>query len=294
MQIPQPLRTTWGIYKNLINGFTTVVNHGDPLVVSTPPIHVIQENNILHSVGFEKNWIWKLNNPWARKLPFVVHVGEGTDKKAKKEIDQLIRWNLFKRKLVGVHGVAMTAKQAERFEALIWCPESNYFMLGKTTDIPAIRKATQILFGTDSALTAGWNAWDHFRRARLISQVEDQELFEMLTTNAARCWNLPLSGSLHPGMKAELVFARINGSPSWDTFFAINPADILFILQEGKIRLFDQELEPAIQRNFKIPVDNFSKIRIGKSEKFVFGNLPGLLSKIRNYYPKFEPSWEAL
>src|SRR5580658_8232205 len=28
LKIPQPLRTQWGIYKNLLNGFTTVVNHG--------------------------------------------------------------------------------------------------------------------------------------------------------------------------------------------------------------------------------------------------------------------------
>src|ERR1700744_6413118 len=31
LKIPKSLRAEWGIYKNLINGVTTVVNHGDRL-----------------------------------------------------------------------------------------------------------------------------------------------------------------------------------------------------------------------------------------------------------------------
>ena len=294
MQVPQPLRTSWGIYKNLINGFTTVVNHGIPLPVSSTPIRVIQENNILHSVGFEKYWFWKLNNPWARNLPFVVHIGEGTDKMAKKEIDRLIHWNLFGRKLFGVHGVAMTSGQASKFEGLIWCPASNFFMLGQTAEISKIRDSTRILFGTDSTLTAGWNAWDHFRMARMAMQVKDQDLFDMLTVNPATSWNLSHKGILDPGMKADLVIARIFAGPSWDSFFAINPCDILLVLQEGKIRLFDQELQPDLDRDFNLPLGKYSKVKVGKSEKFISGDLPALLAKIRNYHPGFEPSWEMI
>ena len=293
MQVPQTLRTSWGIYKNLINGFTTVVNHGDPLVITTSPILVIQENNILHSVGFEKNWIWKLNNPLARKYPFVVHIGEGTDKKAESEINQLIHWNLLKRKLVGVHGVAMNANQAAKFEALIWCPESNFFMLGKTADIRSIIKNTRILFGTDSTLTAGWNAWEHFRRARIISKVNDNELFDMLTLNAANTWNLRHAGTLQPAMKANIVIARTRNSQSWDSFYAINPVDILLVIQEGKIRLFDCDLEAALGSRIETLPDEYSKIRIGNSEKFVWGDLPGLINKIRDHHPKFESGWET-
>jgi cytosine/adenosine deaminase-related metal-dependent hydrolase len=292
-QIPQALRTCWGIYKNLINGFTTVVNHGDPLVISDSPILVVQENNILHSVGFERNWIWKLNNPFAQKLPYVVHVGEGTDKKSEKEIDKLITWNLFKRKLVGIHGVAMTASQAEKFEALVWCPASNLFMLNKTANIPVISKWTRILFGTDSTLTAGWNAWDHFRRARLATQILDQELFDTLTINAANVWNLPGSGTLLPGMKADLVIARTNAKPSWDSFFALNPKDIMLVMQEGKVRLYDRDLEADMKSNSKLHSDKFSEIRVGNSAKLVSGNLPGLLSKIRTYNPAIEAFWES-
>ncbi len=104
LKVPQHARTQAGIYKNLLNGFTTVVNHGEKLMIENCPINVIQNNHCLHSIRFEKNWRIKLNNIFSEHRPFVIHVGEGTDRAAHKEIDQLIKWNLFKRKLIGVHG----------------------------------------------------------------------------------------------------------------------------------------------------------------------------------------------
>jgi len=55
LNIPQALRTQWGIYKNLINGFTTVVNHGEKLFVERELITVLQDITNLHSPAFEKN-----------------------------------------------------------------------------------------------------------------------------------------------------------------------------------------------------------------------------------------------
>ncbi|HMH20221.1 MAG TPA: hypothetical protein VK563_00525, partial [Puia sp.] len=135
LKIPLHLRTRWGLYKNLLNGFTTVVNHGEKLMTGDEPVTVFQDYHCLHSVGFEKNWKWLLNRPSGRGLPFVVHVGEGTDKAAGREIDRLVHWNLFKRPLIGVHGVAMNEAQAAFFKALVWCPASNYFLLGQTAPV---------------------------------------------------------------------------------------------------------------------------------------------------------------
>ena len=67
LKIPQHLRTAWGLYKNLLNGITTVVNHGPRLKIADPFITVIQDNYSLHSVQFEKYWELKLNNVFAKK-----------------------------------------------------------------------------------------------------------------------------------------------------------------------------------------------------------------------------------
>src|SRR6266700_2059917 len=74
LRVPQQLRTRWGLYKNLLNGFTTVVNHGEKLETGKELISVLQDCNNLHSVGFEKNWRWKLNRPRRSSGPFVLHV----------------------------------------------------------------------------------------------------------------------------------------------------------------------------------------------------------------------------
>ncbi|MEQ1676943.1 MAG: hypothetical protein ABL876_09595, partial [Chitinophagaceae bacterium] len=105
-QIPQALRVQWGLYKNLINGFTTVVNHGERLDTDDTLVNVFQDHYQLHSPAFEKNWSLKLNHPLRNKKPFVMHIGEGTDDAAHKEIGKVIKANLFKRKIVAVHGAA--------------------------------------------------------------------------------------------------------------------------------------------------------------------------------------------
>ena len=67
LKIPQHLRTQWGMYKNLLNGITTVVNHGEKLNITDNFITVLQNNYCLHSIQFEKNWKLKLNQFFYKK-----------------------------------------------------------------------------------------------------------------------------------------------------------------------------------------------------------------------------------
>jgi hypothetical protein len=120
LKIPQRLRATWGIYKNLLAGVTTVVNHGPVLTIRDPLITIRQEYQNLHSVKFEYFWKWKLNNPFLKDKECVIHTGEGTDGQSSEEIDQLLSWNLWKRKLIGIHGVAMNPDQAKKFHGLVY------------------------------------------------------------------------------------------------------------------------------------------------------------------------------
>jgi len=70
LKIPQQLRTQWGLYKNLLNGITTVVNHGSKLKIANPFITVLQDNHSLHSIQFERYWQLKLNNFFSKKWFF--------------------------------------------------------------------------------------------------------------------------------------------------------------------------------------------------------------------------------
>jgi len=285
LQVPLSLRIRWGMYKNLLCGVTTVVNHGEQLIIDDAPITVYEETHDLHSVGFEKLWKLKLNNPLKKHLPVAIHIGEGTDEVASTEIDSLIRWNKWRRSLIGIHAVAMTAKQAASFKGIVWCPESNYYLLNKTAPVHQLKQHTTILFGTDSTLTGNWNIWDHIAMARKTGLLTDHELYHALNSNAANVWRMN-TGAIKKGKDADLVIAhRKYEAIGLDPFYDLNPADLLLVMHQGNIRLFDQELLPQLASGLK--GRGFSLIRINKVYKYIEGNLGDLIEQIHAYLPEF-------
>ena len=283
LKVPQPLREQWGLIKNLIAGVTTVVNHGEKIKTPDPIITVFEHYYCIHSVGFEKKWLLKLNNPLKTKYPVVVHIGEGTDPAAFDEINRLLRWNLLRKPVIGVHGVAMNGEQAARFEALVWCPQSNYFLLHKTADVNVLKKHTKILFGTDSTLTGNWSIWDHIAQARKTGMLSDAELYNSLTENAANIWGIN-SGKLVVGADADLIItAPKNEIAGQEAFFLTEPRDILLVMHKGKIKLADASLKNQV---CKTDMMDFSEIKIEGITKYIASDVPGLTSEIKHYYPE--------
>lgn len=285
LKVPRLLRTRWGLYKNLLNGFTTVVNHGAQLDMGTEElITVFQDCRCLHSLSAEKYWKWKVNSRWAGNKLIAIHIGEGTNEAAGREIDRLRRWNLFGRGIVGIHGVAMEERQAAAFRGLVWCPGSNYFLLDRTARIGLLKKKVPILFGTDSTLSAGWNSWDQLRLARKEGVMTDQELMDTVTRTPAAVWGLPHLGKIAEGYQADLVIANAKKT-GMNALYALNPEDILLVLHRGEIRLFDASLLGQLQAaGYK--KEAFSTIIVGKNHKYVQGNLPGLMKDILKFYPE--------
>ncbi len=285
LKIPQKLRTEWGVYKNLLAGVTTVVNHGAFLNLDDPLINIYQKPQNLHSVEFEKNWKWKLNNPFLKNKDCVIHTGEGSDKQSSNEIDQLLKHNFLKRKIVGVHGVAMNEEQAKCFKGLVWCPESNRVLLNKHAHIATLKAHTNLVFGTDSTLTGNWNLWHHLRYARSLQQVNDSELFGMITSSPARLWNLN-NGELKTGKDADIVvIKKKSGTSTWEDLFKTNPEDILLVINRGKIRMFDKAMLIQLT-GLPLNLHRFSQCNFKGSIKFVEGDLPSLISAIKSHHSK--------
>jgi cytosine/adenosine deaminase-related metal-dependent hydrolase len=284
LKIPKDLRIQWGIFKNLLNGITTVVNHGPQLPIANAPIDVWQQCNTLHSIQLERRWRLKLNMPFIKHRPFAIHVGEGTDQAAHDEINRLIKWNLLKRDLIGIHAIAMDEKQSAAFKALVWCPDSNYFLIGQTAKVDELKQHTKILFGTDSTVSASWNIWDHLRVAREQKMLTDTELIDALTTTPAKVWPMPCKGSITKDCDADLVIARKKNSNNIDSFFALNPEDILLVMHRGQISLFDEELSQQLHRRTK----DYCKVQLNGRNKYVQGDIAGLIKSIKGYYPKAE------
>jgi cytosine/adenosine deaminase-related metal-dependent hydrolase len=277
VRIPEELRIEWGCYKNLLNGFTTIVNHGKKLEIGNSPVHVHQSCTSLHSTTFEKFWKLKLNNPLNRTKVIAMHIGEGRDEMASREIDKVIKWNFIRKRIIAVHGIAMNKKQAEEFEALVWCPASNQKLIGETAEIEALENVIPIVFGTDSTLSACWNAWMHFRLGLGEPGMNESRLLKMLTCKPAELWNLQDKGVLKDDAMADIVITEQKAG-----LFQNNPEDMLMVIQNGKIRLFDESLASQIQ------LSGFTRISINRRVKFVEGDMPALIKKIRSYYPSID------
>ena len=285
LKIPLQLRTQWGLYKNLLNGITTVVNHGAKLKITSSFITVLQDNYSLHSIQFERYWQLKLNNFFAKKQPYVIHAGEGTDEMAHNEILTLIKKNFFNKSLFAVHGVAMDEEQAKNFKGLIWCPDSNFFLLNATADIKRLKTKTRILFGTDSTLTADWNLWNHLRLARKTGLLKDRELFKTLTKTPSLAWQQNPTDMSSINKNADIVIAKAIAGKGFDAFYSLNPKNIQLILHRGKIRLFDEEIKDQLMV-YHFPISQFSKINVDGNWKYVYGDLPKLIREVKGYYPQ--------
>lgn len=275
-RVPKTVRLRWGALKNLLCGVTTVAHHGTPgdhrrLL----PIRTTRGTSI-HSVGLSPHWRLRLNVPFGR-APYVFHIGEGTSVEARREIDTLLRWNVFRKPLVGVHAITMRPVQAARFDAVVWCPLSNEFLYGRTADVSALKRCTTIVLGTDSTLTADWNVWNHLRRARALGMLDDCELFAAVTRSAAVAWGRSGTGRLAPGHAADLVVARKKALDRWDAFFAVDPEDVLLVLRAGSVVLCDASIKPPRAGR------PWSALRLGAATKLVAEDVPDLLACLARY-----------
>jgi cytosine/adenosine deaminase-related metal-dependent hydrolase len=270
-RVPLELKIKWGEYKNLLNGFTTVLNHGRKLPVENSLITVVQNFQSLHSPGFEKNWKWKLNNPFLKNKLLTIHGGEGIDENAKLEIQELIKANYLKRKIVIIHGLSLKEEQARYFAGLVWCPASNLFMFNKTADIENLANKISICFGTDSTLTAGWNAWEQMRQAVARVGVKELALLNMLTFNPSKLFNLKDRGFIKENYKADLLVLKPG------SIFRNNPEDILMVIKNGNISMADNSLKNQIEQ------DDLYQIKINSGIKWIKGDLMNLVETIKKY-----------
>jgi cytosine/adenosine deaminase-related metal-dependent hydrolase len=271
-KIPQQLRTNWGLYKNLLNGFTTVLHHGDPLNTDSSLVNVMQDQCSLHSTAFERNWKWKINSAGAEKF-IVMHIGEGTDAESHNEINLVARWNLLRRNIVVVHGVAMKPEQAKHFAGLVWCPSSNYFLLGQTAAINELKSLVPIVFGMDSTLTSDWDAAVHFREALQNNSVSKSELLEMLTIAPARLWRLKDRGVIRENAFADLIVLKNIDPDPFDS------ANYQMILVNGKIQVMSASIGDG-----RILDSEYDQVIYKEQELLVRGRIAGLASDIRSHY----------
>jgi hypothetical protein len=210
-----------GGLKNLLSGVTTVAHHGPlykPLQRRDFPINVLQSYGWSHSLHFDTREQVKASyEATPADVPWFIHLAEGTDEIAADEYQRLKILGCVGPNTVIVHGVGMTSEDvadaAPRVRGVVWCPSTNYYLLGKTTDIDSAwdgrggswRRDSHIALGTDSRLTADGDVCGEIPHAFASNSCDAGCVEEALTIRPAHILGLRDVGHLNAGARADVV-----------------------------------------------------------------------------------------
>ncbi|KRC79767.1 amidohydrolase family protein [Sphingomonas sp. Root241] len=227
-----------GAWKNLFAGVTTVVHHDrwEADFDRDFPLRVARIASV-DSLGMVSD----LAVPAAAPR-FCLHVAEGVSATATSEVDQLDRMGLLSPRLVAIHGVGIESEAISRFRAsgaaLVWCPTSNLFLLGRTASRELLEDGLDVLLGSDSLLTGDGDLLDELRLAHRLGFLSDARLADAVGATAARRLGLP-TPSLDPGAPADIVVLT-------RPLLEARAEDIALVVVGGIPRVARLDLVPAL------------------------------------------------
>lgn len=243
--VPKRARLWWGGLKNLFAGVTTVCHHNpyDADAFSDFPVRVVRRYGWAHSMARGGD-IRAAYQSTPADAPFIIHLAEGTDGESESEIFELDRLGGLGPNTVIVHGVGLSERGyrllRRRGAALVWCPSSNLFTLGKTIAAETLLACRRAALGTDSALSGAGDLLDELRIARGLG-VPVARLYEMVTTAAFDVLRLR-AGEGTIGRNCDLVVVRDRGATPAETLCALPCEDIEAVLVGGRPRLISLEM----------------------------------------------------
>jgi len=251
LRVPKDTRLLWGGLKNLLSGVTTVCHHNpreEPVFDRNFPVRVLKQFGWAHSLEFSANVAqrFELTPPdW----PFILHLGEGIDSQAKREVFDLDEMEALDGRTILTHAVGLDRRglrlAKERGASLIWFPTSNLFLLGRTLTAGVLRSGIPVALGSDSALTADGDLLDEIRVARRVSRLPDATLYRMVTSEAARILRLRGgAGSLVAGAAADLIAIPDDGRPPSEALIRTKGPALVMIA--GKVNLIASKLAPRL------------------------------------------------
>lgn len=237
-----------GGLKNLLSGVTTVCHHNPfhrPLRRQFP-VRVVRNYRISHSLLIDGPLVAESYQKTPTGWPWIIHAAEGVDTAAAHEVETLDRLGCLGANTVLVHGVAICADRsrqlASRGVSLIWCPTSNAFLFGATSDVRAFDDAGRLALGSDSRLSGEGDLLDEVRAAAATHQVSAEGVVRMITSGAADVLRLDCAGRLRPGATADLAIIRPLAIDPYDAIVGACRTDVKLVMVGGQAAIAEPEL----------------------------------------------------
>jgi 5-methylthioadenosine/S-adenosylhomocysteine deaminase len=199
---------------------------------------------------------------------YVIHVGEGLNAKALKEWSTIaaagasntyspptVAGCLLAPQTAITHGTALTQAEfdimGQKGMSLVWSPQSNVSLYGKTTDIPAALKANvNIALAPDWSMGGSTNMLDELRFAdswdnqNFGDLLKAKDLVAMGTINAAKALHVDdRLGALKAGYLADILVVGGNVATPYDAVVAATPRTVRLVMVGGKVLYGDAQLE---------------------------------------------------
>jgi cytosine/adenosine deaminase-related metal-dependent hydrolase len=232
------------------------------------PVRVVRRYGWAHSFLLERQPAGARGEPGgdvARRwqatpadAPFVLHLAEGVDDEARRELARLEALGCLKPNTVIVHGVAIDGdgwrRVADAGAGLVWCPGSNDFLFGRSVPVRELLDSTgaaingsagprvNIALGTDARITGSRDLLDELRAARATAPVSPGELLRMVTTGPAALLRQPKTGRLAVGAPADLVVIPPFESDPAAALLKTTRRDVRLVMVGGRPMVGDPDL----------------------------------------------------
>jgi cytosine/adenosine deaminase-related metal-dependent hydrolase len=239
---PLDYQCRMGGLKNIRSGVTTVAHHNPlhkPLRRSDFVVRVVQRYGWAHSLYLEPD-VPATYRRTPRDAPWMIHLAEGTDEVATSELRRLDKMGCLHSNTVMIHGVGLREEDQQHAiiagAGLVWCPSSNFYLLGQTAQVGMFARVGLLALGTDSRLTATGDMLDELKAAHATGQLTPQQLFQTVTTDAARLLRIANIGALLPGYLPDFFIASKIGIDPYQTLIELGTNDIDAVYIGGTAR----------------------------------------------------------
>ena len=236
-----------GGLRNLLSGATAVAHHGPyhrALARRDFPVRVLAKYQFAHAPG-PAPALRRTYRSTDRRIPWMIHAGEGTDDRSRGDVDALVEANVLRQNAVLVHAIALGPGDAERIAeaqaCVVWCPQSNRRLYGQTADVAALRASgVRIGLGSESPLAGARDALSNLAAARGERALTDSELVELATAGSAEVARLP-GGRVEAGQPADHVAVD-----SMDAWLEGDRRALALVVVAGKALYGDPDLLDAL------------------------------------------------
>lgn len=251
LALPSATRHWHGALKNALCGATTVMHH-DPLpaIARAPdfPARAVRRYGWAHSLHLSYGPDVRTSfQATATRLRWFIHLAEGIDDSAARELRELDTLGCLQANTVLIHGVGLTdadvARVIEVGAALVWCPASNLAILGQTVSVARLRRlfaAGRLALGTDSRLSGAPDLLEELKVAAAHGEFSARELLQLVTR-----FGRAVVGE---SARNDVIIIRTSSADPFADLLQLSRADLRAVVRDGEPLIADPDFEEWFER----------------------------------------------